>query len=293
MKTSTSRILVPVNFSPQSSEGLFQAIQIAKATKAKIYLLHVFHANMPPWNLMGQNEKNEKVISIEQVLVGEAKRLATDTMPEVTPVVVNGNTCDTILEQAEKLKINTIVIGTSTAPNIKKRIIGSNALRIVSESTIPVITVKEGCASKEINKIIVPLDLTKETREKVTNAVQLAKYFRSKIYAVSFSTTMDDGIVGHLKGQLRQVESFVKNAGIEIETQLKFIEEGNRRKNLINYVQEKDADMVIITTQQQAEIIKFFIGSFAQDVIQSAPVPVLSIVPKGTFKVIFKLPGTH
>ena len=56
-------------------------------------------------------------------------------------------------------------MGTTAATNIRKKIIGSNALRIVAESDIPVITVKIGCETKNFNNLILPLDLAKETRE--------------------------------------------------------------------------------------------------------------------------------
>ena len=54
---------------------------------------------------------------------------------------------------------------------MKQRVVGSNSLRIIRECKCPVITIKgkhhrEGCQN-----IVLPLDLTKETREKVTNAM--------------------------------------------------------------------------------------------------------------------------
>jgi nucleotide-binding universal stress UspA family protein len=120
----------------------------------------------------------------------------------------------------------------------------------------------------------------------------LAKQFNSKVSAVSFSSTNDEGVVGHLKSQLQLVKKFVSEAGIDIETDLRIYKKGSRDEKLVEFIQEKEGDIVIITTHQQAEIINFFLGSFAQEVIHSAPVPVLSIVPKGTFKSIMTMPGT-
>lgn len=291
MEKKEARILVPVDFSEQSKEGIYQAIQIANETGARIYLLHVIRPNLPPWNFMEDNERETQIVSIEQALVKEAEELSEGTPPEFSTIVTEGKLCDTILNESVRFDVEIIVMGTSTADNIKKKIIGSNALRIATEAEIPVVTVKKGCASKNLDNIILPLDLTKETREKVTDAVRLAKQFHSKIFAVSFSSTRDEGVVGHLKGQLRQVKDFVENAGIEIETDFRFYE-GNRREKLVEYIQEQDGDIVIITTSQQPEIVQFFLGSFAKDVMHSAPLPVLSIVPKGTFKVLTSMPGT-
>lgn len=292
MKKKESKILVPVDFSEQSKEGIYQALQIAKETNAVIYLLHVIRNNLPPWNFMEEKERKAQIESIEHGLIKEAEKLEQINPPYLIPLVTEGKLCDTILNEVARYDIELIVMGTSTADNIKKKIIGSNALRIVTEADIPVITVKKGCASPKLDNIILPLDLTKETREKVSDAVKLAKQFHSKIYAVSFASTRDEGVIGHLKGQLSQVEGYVEKAGVEIQTDFRFYEKGRRKNKLIEYVQEKDGDIIVITTHQQPEIVRFFMGTFAKEVVHSSPVPVLTTVPVGTFKLLTRMPGT-
>lgn len=292
MEKKASRILVPVDFSEQSKEGIYQAIRIAQETGATIFLLHVIRNHLPPWSFMNIKERETQTVSIEQALTNEARQLTKGDTPELKAVVAEGKLCDTILNEAVRLEVQLIVIGTSTADNIKKKIIGSNALRIVTEAEIPVLTVKKGCSSPKIDHIILPLDLNKETREKVSNAIKMAKQFNSKIFAVSFSSTRDDGVVGYLKGQLQQVESFVKKSGIEIKTDFRFYEKGKRKEKFIDYIQEAEGDLVMLTTHQQPEIVSFFIGSFAKEIIHGAPIPVFSIIPRGTFKILTRLPGT-
>lgn len=292
MKSNATRILVPMDFSEQSKEGLYQAMHLASRINAQVFPLHIIKAHTPPWIFLNEKERAQQILKIKETLENEAKNISTENDVEIIPVVAFGKLCDTILQQIEELNISLIVMGTTTADNIKKKIIGGNALRIVTEAKIPVITVKPGCAIKNPDVIVLPLDLSKQTREKVTDAIKWAKQFQSKVFAVSFSTTRDDAIVGTLQGQLRQVESFMREAGIDIETNFVLYKSGSQEEKLVEYIKQKDADMVIITTHQQLEIVRFFIGSFAQDVIHSAPVPVLSIVPTGTFKVISSMPGT-
>ncbi|MFO7863670.1 MAG: universal stress protein [Salinivirgaceae bacterium] len=289
---TTINILVPIDFSDKSKEGLFQAIQIANRTRAKIFLLHIVKEHMPPWSLLTDDDKTSQTDIIKKTLLKEAEQFMGDSSVELEPIVTFGKLCEQILKQADELEASMIVMGTSTADNIKKKIIGGNALRIVTEAKIPVITVKLGCASKNPANIILPLDLSKETREKVSDAIYWAKKLECRIYAVSFTTTRDDAIVGHLKGQLRQVESFVEKAGVEVETDFRFYHKGSRQEKLVEFIQEKEGDLVIITTHQQPEIVKFFLGSFAEDMIHSAPIPVMTKVPKGTFKTVSTMPGS-
>lgn len=293
MDQKEKKILVPVDFSDKSKEGIYQAITIAEKTGAKICLLHVIRRHLPPWKFMDDKEYENQLVTIEQALISEAEKLVNENPPIFTAIVKHGKLCDTILKQAHDLNVDMIVMGTSTEENIKKKIIGSNALRVTTEAKMPVVTVKQGCASKNLDRIILPLDLTKETKEKVTNALRIAKQFNSKVFAVSFSSTNDAGVIGHLTSQLKLVKGFISDAGIEIETDLRIYNKGSRDEKLVEFIQEKEGDVVIITTHQQPEIIKFFLGSFAEEVIHSAPVPVISIVPKGTFKSIMTMPGTE
>lgn len=293
IESNKPRILVPVDFSEQSKEGIFQALHIASYLNAHVILLHIIREHTAPWMFLTDDERLKQVTSIKEALLTEAKKIKTENTPQVTSVVAYGKLCDTILKQASELNAELIVMGTSTADNIKKKIIGGNALRIVTEASVPVITVKSGCATKKFNRIILPIDLAKESREKVSDVVQWAQFFKSKVYVVALSSTRDDAIVGNLRGQLRQVELFMRNLQIDVETNFILYKSGSREETLINYIKEKNGDMVVITTHQQLEIVRFFIGSFAEDVIHGSPVPVMSIVPKGTFRVISNMPGTN
>lgn len=291
MNPSTNCILVPVDFSDKAVFGLEYACFLAHSFNADLVLLHVIKGVDPVWEVFTQEEQKNYINRIKEHL----KRVAADFLHgkkvKVIPMVEKGRLCDTILKISEKLHARFIVMGTSTADNIKKRIIGTNALRIVSEATCPVITLKQPCKTGKINSIVLPLDLSKETKEKVVYAVDMAKIFNSAIQIVSMVTIDDDSIMRRLKSQLSQVMKFIKQHGIECDGEI--VKCSNPTDGLIDYIHSHNSDMVVITTHQQVEIVKYFIGSFAATVMHSANIPVMSIVPKLRYNLIFNLPGTH
>lgn len=116
-------------------------------------------------------------------------------------------------------------MGTNGSVGFKK-FIGSNALRVIREAPCPVITIKGKKHRTGCKNIILPLDLTKETKEKVSKAIEIANLFGSTINLVSVLTTDDEFIVNKLKRQMNQVHEFIVEHNIpctiEFYTEVKF-----------------------------------------------------------------------
>ena len=79
-------------------------------------------------------------------------------------LVGKGSVYQKITEVAELINATMIIMGTNGEDGLKKRFIGSNALRVIRESTIPVITIKGKHHRNGCKNIVLPLDLSKETR---------------------------------------------------------------------------------------------------------------------------------
>ncbi len=281
MKHPNKKILVPIDFSSQSFIGLEQAYNLAKINNAQISLLHVINEAGPLWSIYSDEEKQDITDKMRNKIFEFAHKLIKDENFKLQVLIRKGKLCDTILRISETQDFDFIVMGTSTADNIKKKIIGSNALRVVSEAYCPVITIKGKHFRAECNNIILPLDLTKETKEKVTNALHFARLFNAKIFVVSIVPMEDELLLKKLNTQLKQVEDFLTNANVECSSELIRCKDESRAECLINYIHEKKGDLIIITTHQQPfGIFKYFLGSFAQEIIHGVDIPVMSIVPK-------------
>jgi nucleotide-binding universal stress UspA family protein len=188
---------------------------------------------------------------------------------------------DEIVETAEEIKATFIVMGTSGSESGMKRFIGSNALRVVRESKIPVITIKGQHHRKGCQNIILPLDLTKETKEKVGKAIEFAKRFGSTIRVVSVLFTSDEFIVNRLTRQLDQVKKFIEKSAVECSAEIIKSTKGSESlaEVIIDYANKSKGDLVVIMTQQENDYTEYFIGSSAQEIINHSDIPVLSIIP--------------
>ena len=215
-------------------------------------------------------------------------KLADDTGKkgkiDVDTMIAKGKVYEKIIEVADLVGALMIVMGCNSRKKLRARFIGSNALRVVREASCPVITIKgkhhrEGCKN-----IVLPLDLSKETRDKVRHAINMANLgsYKAAIRVVSVLQSQDEFLVNRISRQLEQVKNYIQTEGVECSAEIIKTTKGedSLAQCIIEYANKVDGDLIIIMTQQEANFTRFFIGSTAQEVVNNSDIPVMSIIPK-------------
>ncbi len=282
-----SNILVPYDFNRQSELALEQAVNLARITKSKIILLYVNEFPGFITSLFSDRQDDEMLEKINDHLDSIAVRYSLRTGVDIDATMQKGRIYTTINRVAEETASTFIVMGTRSSDSNdpeRKRMLGANTSRVIRSATCPVITISgsthyEGCRS-----ILLPMDLTKETKQKVGWAIDIAKIYGAKIRAVSALWSLNDTeIITKLNIQMNQVKRFIEETGIECEAEI--IESPKGEKThvpaILEYARSKgDVDLIVIMTQQEFSIVEFFVGSHAQEFIRCSEIPVVSIVPK-------------
>ena len=278
MFNTTNKILVPVDFSEQSLIALTQSYNLAQKIGAEIVLLYVIEEVNPMIKLM-YKEFNEIRGAVEGNLKNLAEEKAKETGLNIIPMISDGKIYTKIVEVAEDINATFIVMGTKGSENAK--FIGSNANKVVKTAPCPVITIKGKTHRKGCEKIVLPLDLTKETSDKVNKAIAFAKLFEAEVYIVSVLLTGKEEVVDKLKDQLIITKNYIQKHEVKCVAEIvKILKSEETLANaVIKYAEKIEADLVMIMTQQEKEIKKLFIGSKAKEVINHSNIPVLSIHP--------------
>jgi nucleotide-binding universal stress UspA family protein len=274
-------ILVPVDFSEQSEVALEQAGSLSRVFNSEIHVLNVINEDFSLSQLFDDNDKIQYQKRAEARLDEFVKVKNAEFGIELKSMQVTGKIYNQIVNSADVIDAEFIVMGTAGSTTLKKRFIGSNALRVVRESHKPVITIKGKHHRKGCQNIVLPLDLTKETKEKVAKAVEFAKRFGSIIRVVSVLRTNDEFIVNRLTRQLDQVKKYVVEQGVECGAEIIRDTKGEHTlaESIIDYANRIKGDLIMLMTQQELDFTDYFIGSSAQGVINNSDIPVLSIVP--------------
>lgn len=268
--------LVPVDFSAQSLIALEQASNLAKSTDASLLILYVIEHGIfnSIFTTKTAQDKHRKSVT-KKLEALTAKTIKASGLASVDNMVADGKVYQEIVDVAKKVKAKYVVMAKSE----ENHFIGSNTLRVVKESPCPVITIKGTLHRPNCKNIVLPLDLNKETREKVSKAVDFAKHFNSTVHVVAIEQMVDEILSPKLMVILNQVKHHLVNHGVKATAEM--IHADDIAKSVIDYSKRVKADLVLIMTQEELDFTEFFIGSSAQQIINHCDIPVMSIRPSG------------
>ncbi len=282
-------ILVPIDFSDQSGSALLQACYIAKSQQASLTLLYVIEPNRFIDEVLQATQQEEIQSNIERELVRWADQQKKTFNLKISTLVDKGTIYQKINETARASKASLIIMGSGGEKNSKNKFIGSNTLRVIRESPLPVISIKMKGEKEKLRNVVLPLDLSKETKEKVHIATELAKWTGATVHMVCVTFSQDEFVVNRLTRQMAQVKSQFEKQHIRYTAELiKGIKgEESLSQSILDYAEKVDGDLMVVMTQQEQNPVKYFIGSTAQEMINNAGMPVLSILPLGRKEMVF------
>jgi nucleotide-binding universal stress UspA family protein len=277
-------IIVPIDFSTESLTGLNFAIMLTNKTCAKIQLVHVIEKTESMSKEQLEKEKGLAKGQFEDLLHRYASK--SNMKLNVNYTVKDGKVFKEVTELAESLEDPLIVLSTNGASGFEELFIGGNAYKITSHSKVPVITVRRKSIPSNIERIVLPLDITYQTREKVPYTVKLAKLFHSEIHLVTISLSKFINLDKKLHQYADQVRTYLGNENIPIKT---IHLEGNNLTDItIEYACSINADLISIMTEQEESISNILLGSYAHQMINKAYIPVLSFP---TYQLSFSTEG--
>ncbi|HLP71422.1 MAG TPA: universal stress protein [Bacteroidales bacterium] len=263
-------IVVPVDFSDESMAGLEMAILIAGKTGSAIQMVHVITglSNIARGTL-GKEYDLAKARFNEIIEKYKGKNNDLD----LSFIIKEGKVYKEIKNQAEAYENSMIILSTHGNSGIEEFFIGSNAYKIASSASRPVISIRSLSETRNVRTIVLPLDMTKETREKVPFTAELAKLFNAKIYLLTLRSSNHMNIEKKLEAYARQVGDYLEKHEIPFKTD--HLSGSNFTDITLEYALAEDADLISVMTEQEESISNFLLGNYAHQMINKSPVPVL------------------
>jgi nucleotide-binding universal stress UspA family protein len=277
-----SKILIPVDFSSTSGLAISHGAFTAQLTKSDVYLLHVIHTQfasaelfIPTVSIENQKEYEKK---IEEKLNELSNTITKEYGVKVTSIIKSGNANAEINEVAKEIGASLIVMGTHGYSPLENLVIGSTALRVLTKSPCPTLVMSSEANHKGFNKIIIPIDSSAHTRQKVNYTLEFASHFSAAVYAVGILGSEEENLKPQLELILHQIETLAKEKKVIIHTDI-LTHVKNRANATIEYAKKINADLTIIMTDQDAELSGLFLGPYAQQLIHLSKIPTLAIKP--------------
>jgi len=282
MSIKTSKILIPIDFSNQSMYALNQACSLAETKNSKVYILSVIEEQNKISSLFLDDQTDILQNKVKSKLYQICEEMQSKYKIDIEVMVSKGKVYNQIIDVSKMISTDLIVMGTTGSPKEGfKRFIGSNAERVVRLAQCPVITIKGQNLRNGCQNIILPLDLEKETREKITYAIEYARYWDATIRLVSVLLDDNQQNKNVLIKNINQAERFIKDAGVSCSAELV---SGDKKVTLgdfvFNYAKENDGDLIMIMTKKEELSLSQNISVTARYIINNSEIPVMSIRPK-------------
>ena len=270
-------LIIPIDFSNESLAGLDLAMLFNNKQKTNIQMVYV-QKKSSDYNSPGYY-KEEKAFAEQQfkkIVNKYTPRLKNDS--KLKYIIKSGKIYREIVGQVEAFNDAMVIGSTHGASGFEEFFIGSNAYKIISATHKPVMTIRSLEAPGEIDKIVMPIDLTMDTRQKVPYTTEIAQLFDAEIHVITVSSSKSKRILDRLGAYASQVENYVKAKKIKCKVK-SFI--GDNIVDLITvYADSIDAGLISIMKEQPKSLT--FIGNFTHSIISRSKVPVLAISARET-----------
>jgi len=269
-----TNFIVPIDFSVDSLKGLQWAILFSKKKQINIQMVYV---------LTNSSSFQPSVVEEEQKYAEKQfKKLIKEFGPSMGHqsrlryIIKKGKVYREIVNQVNSYKNAVVSASTHGASGFEELFIGSNALKIIAATEQPVFTLRT-VVPDSINKIVVPIKMHLDTRQKAPIVAQLAELFGAELHVISISTRNNKRDLARLETYAKQVIGFFKAK--ELKTVAKTLVGDSLPSLTCNYAEAVDADMIAIMSSAIDKWNVAF-GSYAQQMLRTSPLPLLSITPK-------------
>lgn len=267
-------ILFPTDFSDNSTHALDFALRLAKKSSANLILFNSYE--MPParMSLMASFVDKLKEDSIKQLEKIRHKISSNEENKALSIKVESmmGDFVPLIPEVVEMHQVDFLVMGAKGATGILNRLVGSNTLEVIQNTSCPVLAVPENAAFGMINKIAYATDLRKLPHpDRLEPLFELARLFNSSVEFVNIIREEDESLADE---RTEQANILSEMAG-DIPTSMYFATDNNIIKGLGEYVIHHQPGMFAMLSRKHTLFERIFKNSTTSKLTYQTKIPLL------------------
>ncbi len=197
-----------------------------------------------------------------------------------------------IIQVAEQENASLVVMGKRGVGLKDKVLVGSNTLKVLQGSRVPVLAVKEKRtkALTRIRRILVPLDISEKFSSALGYALSLGEQLRAAVtviyveqlvsYPYEFPITILNEMREMYENQLKKrAEDVSGQLDNKLRIRHKVVEAITPFLGIIRFAERDKSDLIIMNTHGRKGLKKIFLGSVAEKVIYEAPCSILALRP--------------
>jgi nucleotide-binding universal stress UspA family protein len=291
-------ILCPTDFSDASRHAFEHAASIAGYYRAKLVSMHAVSPApllvpgyapiggpyFPP-DIIGSELQQARVQALEDARMATAAGLTTEV------VVKSGGTVRLILDVADELEADLIVLGTHGSGGFEHLVLGSVTEKVMRKAPCPVLTVPpraQATSNLPFERMLCPVDFSEPSLAAFELACSLARESGARLtilHVVDWSHGWHGAahfevpefaryLEEDARARLSQMAADVEGTGLEPSVELAY---GRPHRQVIATAEAIGADVIVMGVHGQHAINTMLFGSTTNHVVRSATCPVLTL----------------
>jgi nucleotide-binding universal stress UspA family protein len=273
-------ILVAVDFGSRTDSVAAAAVRLSKTFGGEIHLFHVmpvFDVSTPDMARLMEMARQ----GAESRLAEVCGRLEEAGISTAEPKIAEGVPFDQIIQHADELDANVIVIGARKPDEASRLRIGITAERLCRKSTKPVwIVVPESVDDPK--NILCPVDRSSPSRRALRNAIHLARRFDARLL-VLFAIRPISALPGlifldlerleenHVKTETSRFRAFLKQFDFHNTRWEVVIRRGLPADVILDAAPTFSTDLIIMGSVGGTGLSRILMGSVAEQIVRELP----------------------
>jgi nucleotide-binding universal stress UspA family protein len=266
-------ILVPTDFSKTADNALKLAKYIALKTKATIHLANFYSIPMSDYSYPEISMPGDLLGEVRDAAKIEIEKLTLELEAEgytVTSTVSMGMATDEIIQLADKLKPDLIVIGTTGASGLLNKLIGSIAEHVMEQVKQPIVLVPQDCSCSQLKNIVYLAQLKEDDTPVLSSLFDFANLVEAKhvkllnINTGFFFQPVDENLMTILDDKF----------GLK-KIQLDTVDGADVVEGIDHYLEKHKVDLVVMSTHKKSLLERIFVRSNTDKMALYSKVPLL------------------
>lgn len=279
------KIIVPVDFSQCSVAALDYAVSLAEISSTKIFVIHAVHNPLHYYATTEVINPSVVVDNMYPVLLNNLEKASKSNLRNLinskskykilnieTKVLVGSSVYKEILNFADKIKPDLIVMGTNGTNNLIKILIGTNAERIIRFTEFPVMVVSTKFRKVKINKVVFATDFSSNMFRSFKLINNIIKASSPEIHILRINTHDDFMSLSHVEKNFKQLIKQYKGNFIQNIRPSTYIDEG-----IVKYANRIKADLIALGVRRKKGPSRYLGNRILEGVLRATKIPLLAV----------------
>jgi nucleotide-binding universal stress UspA family protein len=279
-----TKLLVCTDGSPESQGAYAAALDLARGSGSKVFLLQVVAAipgyELQPLDLMAPTAQVnlEMVTLMEKAARERLESHRAEAAQQGMDLEVRVRTCpaayEGILEEAEAIQPNLIIMGRYGRTGLARLLMGSVTARVIGHSPFNVLVVPME-VTLDCKRLLMGSDGSLDSQAAWEEALKISQ--RTGAVLIAVSVAQGDREVPRAEEIVQKMKASAQRQGVAMETR---VLQGRPFEALLQAAQESQINLIILGSHGRTGLSRLLMGSVTERVIGQASCAVL-VVKRG------------